>query len=221
MQYFTTDFVDFFKELSQNNHKEWFHSQKKRYEGSVKNPFLHFLDDFIKEIQKHDKTLEITPKDCVLRINRDIRFAKDKSPYNLHYTAFVSNGGKKDKSIPGIFLRFSPESVGIMGGCFGPDKNQLAAIRATIADDITEFRKIISDKNFVANFGEIKGDLNKRIPKDLKAIVEKEPLILHKQFYFVAKRAPELISSATLLAELMEYWKAGRGVNEYFYNCIK
>ena len=103
MQYFTEDFINFFKELAANNHKEWFHENKKRYESSVKKPFTVFVGKMIEEIQKVDADLMIEPKDCILRINRDIRFSKDKTPYNLHYTAFISRGGKKDKSIPGFF----------------------------------------------------------------------------------------------------------------------
>ena len=106
MKYFTSDFVEFFKDLAKNNQKEWFHENKKRYEASIKNPFTLFLKDLIAEIQKFDSELHIEPKDCILRINRDVRFSKDKTPYNLHYTAFISKGGKKDKSIPGFFLRF-------------------------------------------------------------------------------------------------------------------
>lgn len=117
MKYFTDDFAKFFKDLAKNNHKEWFHENKKRYESSVKYPFTLFLKDLITEIQKFGTALDIEPKDCILRINKDIRFSKDKTPYNLHYTAFISKDGKKDKSIPGLFLRFSPEEIGIMACC--------------------------------------------------------------------------------------------------------
>jgi len=107
------------------------------------------LGDLITEIRKFDSSLMIEPKDCVLRINKDIRFSKDKSPYNLHYTAFVSKEGRKDKSIPGIFLRFSPEMVGIMGGCFGPSKQQLEKIRMTISANPKRLRKLLENEDFV------------------------------------------------------------------------
>lgn len=220
MQYFTEDFVAFFKELASDNHKEWFHAHKKRYETSVKKPFEVFLGDLITEIQKYDSTVQIEPKDCVLRINRDIRFSKDKSPYNLHYTAFVSKGGRKDKSIPGIFLRFSPEMVGIMGGCFGPSKEQLEKIRKTISNDPKEFRKLLENKDFVQKFGEIKGDTMKRIPKEWKSAHKIEPLIAHKQFYFVAEESPNLITSESLIAELMGYWKIMQPLNKYLTKAI-
>ncbi len=220
MQYFTEDFNAFFKELASNNHKEWFHANKKRYETSIKNPFTIFLGIMIKEIQKYDADLHIEPKDCILRINRDIRFSKDKSPYNLHYTAFISKGGRKDKNIPGIFLRFSPELVGIMGGCFGPSKEQLEKIRKAIVRNPSEFRELIENKDFVQKFGEIKGEKMKRIPKEWKEACEKEPLIANKQFYFVGEEAPGLITSETLVGELMNYYKIMRPVNEYLTKAI-
>ncbi|MBW1294121.1 DUF2461 domain-containing protein [Aquimarina litoralis] len=221
MPYFTHDFVTFFEELEQNNHKEWFHANKKRYEQSVKKPFEIFVSRMIQEIQKFDAALQIEPKDCILRINRDIRFSDDKSPYNIHYTAFISKGGRKDKSIPGLFLRFSPVMVGIMGGCFGITKEQLHNLRTTMSQDISEFRKLIDNEHFVQRFGEIKGRALKRIPKEWKETYEKEPLIANKQFYFVGEESPSLLTSESLIEELMEYWKVMRPVNEYLTKAIR
>ncbi|EZH71872.1 hypothetical protein ATO12_05710 [Aquimarina atlantica] len=221
MHYFTEDFVTFFKELAKNNHKEWFHENKKRYETSIKKPFEVFVDSMIKEIQKLDPTLQVEPKDCVLRINRDIRFSKDKSPYNLHYTAFISSGGRKDKSIPGIFLRFSPEMVGIMGGCFSPSKEQLYKIRTKISKSPNTFRNLLEEKSFVQKFGEIRGETMKRIPKEWQDACKKESLIANKQFYFVGEEAPGLISSNVLVKEMMAYWQTMRPVNEYLSKAIQ
>ncbi len=220
MQYFTEDFVAFFEELAKNNHKDWFHAHKKRYESSIKKPFEVFVGELIQEIQKHDADLQIAPKDCILRINKDIRFSKDKSPYNLHSTAFISKGGRKDKSIPGVFLRFSPEMIGIMGGCFGPSKEQLHNLRTAINKNPNALRKLLANKDFVQKFGEIRGEQMKRIPKEWKELCEKEPLIANKQFYFVAEEAPDLITSTSLIKEIMAYWKTMRPVNEYLTKAI-
>ncbi|WP_160114129.1 DUF2461 domain-containing protein [Aquimarina sp. AU119] len=221
MHYFTEDFVAFFKDLAKNNHKDWFHENKKRYEASIKKPFEVFVGKLIEEIQQYDTNIVIQPKDCMLRINRDIRFSKDKSPYNLHYTAFISREGRKDKSIPGIFLRFSPEMIGIMGGCFGPSKEQLNKIRTTINKDATTFRSLLEHADFVQKFGEIRGETMKRIPKEWQEVCKKEPLIANKQFYFVGEEASGLISSENLLEEIMEYWHTMRPVNEYLLKAIQ
>ena len=221
MKYFTSDFVEFFKDLAKNNHKDWFHENKKRYETSVKNPFTSFLENLITEIQKFDKELNVEPKDCVLRINRDVRFSKDKSPYNLHYTAFISGGGRKDKSIPGLFLRFGPEEIGIMAGCYGVTKEQLLGIRNTIKADLDGFKNVYSNKKLISKFGAIQGDEHKRIPKEFQLTYEKEPLIAKKQFYVVTMRETSLLMTNKLVDEIMSYWHAAMPMNEYLSNAIK
>jgi len=220
MQYFTKDFLDFFKELSANNHKEWFHENKKRYETSVKRPFLTFLQDLFVEIKKQDKEFKVEAKNCIARINRDIRFSKDKTPYNLYYTGFAGRGGKKKKDIPGIFLRFGPEETAIMGGCYLPSKEQLFGIRKAIGTDITAFRTLIEDNEFVAKFGNVLGEEHKRIPAEFRDAYKKEPLIAKKQFYYLARKEPELILSSNLIDELMLYWHTARPLNEYFIKAI-
>jgi uncharacterized protein (TIGR02453 family) len=172
-------------------------------------------------MQEQGSDLLVAPKDCVLRINRDIRFSKDKSPYNLHYTAFISKGGRKDKSIPGLFLRFSPETIGIMGGCFSPSKEQLYKIRTAIHTSHDTFMNVLGNKDFVQKFGEIKGDKMKRIPKEWQEACKKEPLIANKQFYFVGEESPSLISSEILIEELMKYWEVMRPMNDYLSKAIQ
>ena len=149
MAHFDQDFIDFFRELAKNNNREWFNDNKKRYEKSVKKPFAAFVAEMIGRIQQKDQEVQVQPKDCILRINRDIRFSKDKTPYNLHLTAIISPAGRKDKSIPGFFFRFGPEQIDIMGGCYGPSKEQLAALRGAIAENGAAFKKVIGAKAFV------------------------------------------------------------------------
>ncbi len=221
MNYFDRDFLSFFEELRVNNSKDWFDQHRKRYFLSVKEPFEAFLQDLIDEIRKYDKNLVVQPKDCLLRINRDIRFSKDKTPYNTHYTAFVSRGGRKDKSIPGLFLRFSPDKVGIMGGCYRPSKGQLHSLRTTIARDIEGFRAVVSEDSFASKFGQLQGEEHKRIPKEFQAIHLQEPLIARKQFYFMTELSPGLILGPGLLPEMMEYWHAARPVNEYLIKAMQ
>ncbi len=214
-KYFTNDYVKFFKDLKSNNNKEWFHSQKKRYAESVKIPFANFVSDLIEAVQKHEPEIQVLPKDCISRINRDIRFAKDKTPYNLNLNAFVSKGGKKDKSVPGLFVRLAHDMVGIMGGCYGPDKEKLGKIRQAIIDNPKEFNQLISRKAFKEKFGEIEGEKMKRIPKDLREAAEKQALILNKNFYYMASEKASLISSDKLMKTLMDHYKIMKPLNDF------
>ena len=210
MAYFTTDFLDFFKELAPNNNKDWFDENRARYHENIKKPFEDFVTAVINEMRKTDKTLKITYKDCIFRINRDIRFAKDKSPYKLNRSAFVSNMGKKEKAIPGLYFELSPEHARIYTGVYQPDKEQLQALREEIAENQKEFRKIISDKKFKKLFGEIKGDKNVRLPKELQEVAEKEPLIYNKQFYVFTTFPPEEILKAGFEKKIVDTYKIAK-----------
>ena len=80
MTYFSTDYLEFFKELAANNNKEWFDRNRKRYESVVRDPFKTFIGQLISEIAKSDSAFDIESKDAIFRINSDIRFSKDKTP---------------------------------------------------------------------------------------------------------------------------------------------
>jgi uncharacterized protein (TIGR02453 family) len=221
MKYFNKNFGDFFVRLAANNNKDWFHTHKKDYETFVKIPFENFVSQLIEEISKHENLGTIQAKQCISRINKDIRFSKDKSPYNLHLNAFITPFGSKDKSYPGLFIRFAPHMVGIMGGCYCPSKEQINAIRNYITDNLLAFENLYSNKSFFEKFGNIKGDTLKRIPVELKEISKLEKLILNKQWYIVAERGPELLLSENLLEEVMEYYFTAKPINDFFKQAIK
>ncbi|MCX2681321.1 DUF2461 domain-containing protein [Galbibacter sp. EGI 63066] len=221
MKYFDKNFSDFFVQLATNNNKEWFHAHKKDYETFVKIPFENFVTQLILEISKHESLGNIQAKQCIGRINRDIRFSKDKSPYNLHLNAFISPYGSKDKSFPGLFLRFAPDMVGIMGGCYRPSKEQTSAIRNHIKNNLSEFEDCYSNNFFYEKYGDIKGETIKRIPVEFKEISKLEKLILNKQWFFVAERTPELVLSENLLPDIMEYYFAAKPLSEFFKKALK
>ena len=145
MTYFTQDYLDFFLEFENNNNKEWFHDNKKRYETSVKKPILTFVEDLIQEMQKHDPEINPNPKKCINRINRDIRFSKDKTPYNTHVWAHIMKGTKEDPYL-GIAFRFSGKASGIMSGYFQPSKERMMDIRTKISLNLEEFQSLKSNK---------------------------------------------------------------------------
>ena len=133
MKYFTKKFTQFFIDLAPNNNKEWFDVNRKRYEIDVKKPFEIFISDLLERAKEVDTTIMISYKEAIFRINKDVRFSKDKEPYKLNRSAIISSVGTKDKSIPGLYLEITPEEVGIYGGLYMPDKNQLHRVREEIA----------------------------------------------------------------------------------------
>lgn len=219
---FTPDFLNFFIELAPNNNKDWFDQNRSRYEKNVKEPFKYFVQQLITEFSKIDpKFKETEPKDCIFRINRDIRFSKDKSPYKLQVSAVISPEGKKSRAIDGIYIELTPEHVRVYGGVYEVDKDDLQSIREGIAKNLNEFRKLISNQDFRKVFGELRGEKNKVLPKELKNAGEQEPLMYNKQWYFFTEFDPEIILEQDLIRRVIEVYKVARPVEQFFNRFIK
>lgn len=220
MAYFKPDYLEFFKELAGNNHKEWFDIHRKRYEQSVKIPMQVFVKDLILTLNRFDKEIQIEPKDAIFRINRDIRFSKDKSPYKLHSSAVISKYGKKDKSYPGLYIELGPEYFGIYGGLYMPDSKEIQDIRTYIADHQKEFSALINEADFIDKYGEIKGEKNQRIPKEFTKIAEEIPLIMNKQWYYFAHLDPETILGEDLIDIVVDYYSSAKGMRAFLTKAI-
>lgn len=221
MTYFSADFLKFFRELAANNNRDWFQDNKKRYEESVKKPFHAFVGEAIAQIHKKDKTFLLQPSDAIFRINRDIRFSKDKSPYKLNTSAIISREGRKDHSYPGLYIELGPEKLAMAGGSYEPDKDLVYNIREAIAADPRAFRRIISKAAFTKYCGEIRGEVNKVIPAEFREVAEKEPLIRNKQFYFWKEHPAKVITSNDLMPLFLETWNASKEYNDFLLRCAE
>lgn len=178
----TQKYITFFKGLEKNNNLEWFHGHKKEYEKDVKGPFLTLLENLIPEIEKLEPMISSNPKDALFRINRDVRFSKDKTPYNTLLKAGFSPGGKKSK-LPGFYLGISAEKVHVGGGLFTINGPDLKSIRTLISENTEEFTQIVNSEAFITTFQDLKGEQARRLDKSLQPILEKTSYIANKQFY--------------------------------------
>ncbi len=222
MAFFKHEFLDFFIELAPNNNKDWFDLNRKRYEDFVKEPFKKFVTHIISKLAENDPSFsELEAKDCIFRINRDVRFTKDKIPYKMMVSAVVAPNGKKSKAVNGVYFELGPEHLRIYGGVYEIDKEDLLIVREAIAKDIPKFQKAYLNPEFVEVFGELRGDKNKIIPKDLKEAANKEPLIFNKHWYFYTTFKPETILDDNLDEIILNCYKAGRPVELYFNELIK
>ena len=215
--YFNQEFTNFFKGLAAHNDRDWFQDHKKTYEKEVKKPFQQLVSDLLSATRS-----KALVKDCVFRINRDIRFSKDKSPYQLHVSAVISDGGRKDMQIPGLYLQLSAVELHIGGGMYMPEKDNLLKIRKAIIADPARFERLLKNKNFVQHFETIKGDRNKILPKEVKGLADDNPWVYNKQFYFMTEYADEKIPlRKDLLAFILEHHAAGQEFNAYFAEIIR
>lgn len=157
--------LEFLSKLSKNNNKEWFDKNRSSYELAKVN-FKEFVNELIISTAKFDSSIKhLEAKDCIFRINRDVRFSKNKAPYKNNFGVSISPGGKKSFSA-GYYLQLQPGSSFIAGGMWMPPTPQINAIRQEIDYNTVEFKKIIGNKEFKKYFGQLSDeDKLKTVPK--------------------------------------------------------
>jgi uncharacterized protein (TIGR02453 family) len=140
--YFGEDTFAFLRELKRNNDRDWFNANKDRYEESVKEPFLQFINDVGPALRTVSRNLVADPRPVggsMFRIHRDIRFSKDKSPYKTHIGAHFPLG--RGTAAPGYYFHLEPEECFVAGGLWMPEAGALQSIRERIAKRPTEWKK--------------------------------------------------------------------------------
>ena len=213
--YFTEAYLHFFMALAPNNHKEWFDQNRSAYQSDVKAPFEAFVTDLISALKQEDDLGALTASECIFRINKDVRFSKDKTPYKLQMSALITKGGRKQMQHAGLYIEIGPEFLSIYSGFYMPEKPQLLSIRQKIASNPAEFAKIIGMKDFRKSFGEVQGEKSKLLPPDLKAAAQLQPLIYNKQYYLLHKSDAGIILKPGLLNYVLVHYRAARPFNRF------
>lgn len=219
MAWFKEDYLHFFMDLASNNHRDWFHREKDRFEAVVKKPFLLFMEALMSEVVKTDRRLVTDPAKTLFRINRDIRFSKDKSPYKLHMSAVLSPEGKKDPGPAAFYLQFGVENLMLAGGLYSPTPFETSNVRRSMAMDQLDWERVLSHKGFKDYYGEIQGEQLKKRPKELADIQADFPDLYRKQWYFQAILDTEKqLTRADLLEHTLQHFQAGYPVFEKLYH---
>ncbi len=146
--------LKFLAQLKKHNNKPWFDAHRMQYEAAKIN-FSNFIQLVIDGMQKTDTTLAgITPKDCLFRINRDIRFSKDKTPYKTAMGASIKRGGRKS-AFAGYYFHLEPGNSFIGGGLWLPEAAALKNMRQEIDYNQKEFEAIRKEKSFKKTYGDL------------------------------------------------------------------
>jgi len=220
MQYFSIKTQKFLGDLEINNNRDWFNENKIRFKEDVELPFEKFISDLIEALKKLNPNLNISAKDAIFRIYRDIRFSKDKTPYKIHMSAIISQGARKDYTSPGMYIELKANEIRLYFGVYEPDSKSLLKLRTYIADHTTELNKLISSTKFKDTFGEIKGEKSKVIPKEFKAIGEQQNLIYNKAFYFFTVLEENWIASSKLVNEVIRVYKLAQPINDFLAEAL-
>jgi uncharacterized protein (TIGR02453 family) len=168
--------LKFLTQLKKNNNKPWFDAHRAQYEAA-RIDFSNFIQLVIQALQKSDTTITgLTSKDCLFRINRDIRFSKDKTPYKANFGASIKRGGRKS-GFAGYYFHLEPGQSFIGGGLWMPEAPALKNMRQEIDYNWEEFQDILKEKKFKATYKDLyKGAdvslsvMPKGYPKDHEAI---------------------------------------------------
>ena len=203
-----TTTIKFLKELKKNNNREWFDVNRKLYENA-KADFLNLVNEILHEMQLKDISLQgLEPKQCVFRINRDVRFSKDKSPYKSNMGASFNKGGKKSM-LAGYYFQLEPGGSFIAGGIWMPPAPELKNVRQEIDYNFDEFQKIISSKKFVAQFGDIdKTQALSRSPKGYDEANEAIEYLKLKSFIAHLHVADEALIQKDLVKKIITAFDA-------------
>lgn len=143
--------VSFLKKLAKNNNKPWFDANRAVYQDA-RTDFAAFIDQLIEEHGKSDPQIaHLAAKDCMFRINRDIRFSKNKTPYKKNFAASINRGGKKS-IYAGYYFHLEPGNSFTGGGIWMPMPDETRKIRQEIDYNWADFKKIIGSAKFKAAF---------------------------------------------------------------------
>ena len=220
MKYLNPAFFKFLDGLAKNNNKEWFDQNRATYEEEVKKPFRNLVEALTEKLAKDLPEINREVSKSIFRINRDIRFAKDKSPYKNHVAAVFSRKGTQDLDYPGFYIHFGSKEIRVGGGKYDVSKEQLAKIRQEIFYNNDAFKKIINEKNFKAYYGTIQGEKNKVLTPEYKEFAKEQPLIANKQFYYMGKLKKEDVLSKDFDKIVLKYFKAASKFNEFMMHAI-
>lgn len=206
------DTLLFLEALAANNVREWFEANRSRYEKAHEN-MIAFAEQLLTEMQKHDQIVHASGKRTLMRIYRDVRFSKDKSPYKNYW----GGGLKRDtlKLRGGYYFHIQPSHSFVGGGFWGPNKEDLLRIRQEIAADDEPLREIIADKDFQKMFGTIEGDTVKTAPKGFSRDHPAIDLIRHKQFVVRRSFTDEQVISDTFVQEVVQTYLNMRPFFDY------
>ena len=201
---FQKDSFQFLKDLQKNNNRDWFTEHKPTFtkiQSQVKELFLEMQLN----LENHDEIEKMK----IYRIYRDVRFSKDKTPYNPRFAVSFSRLGKELRG--GYFLQIKPGETLLGGGFWQPEKEDLHRIRKEIEQDASEFRDILKDKEYIKYFdGKFGGDELKSAPRGFDKEHQDIDLLRKKGFIAIRNFTDTEVLSPNFLPELDKSFKALR-----------
>jgi uncharacterized protein (TIGR02453 family) len=205
---FSNEAVKFLRRLKRHNDRVWFDERKAVYERELKAPMLAVIGEVNAAMVEFAPMHVRPPQKIMMRIYRDIRFAKDKRPYKTHVSAWWVRDGLEKTSGGGFYFQVSPEEVVIAAGVYMPEREQLLAIRRHLAEHHAEFRRLMKGKRLRSLMEENDGVALTRAPKGFPEDHPAIDLLKNRQWGVSVRLPGERATKATLVKDVVERFKA-------------
>ncbi|MDB5203057.1 MAG: hypothetical protein JWQ27_2466 [Ferruginibacter sp.] len=213
--------LKFLAKLEKNNDRSWFEANRPAWEN-VKEAFIQFTDELVKTIAQFDPPIgELQAKQCIFRINRDVRFSKDKRPYKNHVSAYFNKGGKKANGA-GYYVHIEPGRCFAAAGIWMPPPADLARIRQEIDYNFEEWRSLLENKNFKK---QIPAGLEstEKLVRPPKGYTEDDPAIEYlKMKSFIASRSftDEEVTTPGFLQKVGKMLEATKPLSDFLNRAL-
>jgi uncharacterized protein (TIGR02453 family) len=202
--------LSFLQDLSNNNNKPWFDEHRDKY-LEAKKEIENFTVTLIEKFGAIDPSISnLEAKECLFRINRDVRFSKDKSPYKTNFGISINPGGKKS-ALAGYYIHIEPGKSFVGGGLWMPMPEQLGKIRQEIDYNLEQFEDLIKDSAFINQYGSLNGGKEislTRVPKGYEADNAAAEYLKLKSFTATKELKDETIHSPNLVEDCIAACKA-------------
>ena len=202
----------FLKNLSKNNDRDWFLENKDTYLKAQANALL-FFDALIMKMNTHDAIQTTSGKEALYRIYNDVRFSKDKSPYNPRFAGYLKR--QKPELRGGYTLWIAPGNSRLRCGFSYPNPEDLKRIRFDISHNYLEWKKLLNVKSIKNTFGEMQGDKVKTAPKGFPKDDPAIDLLRYKQFWFEHRFTDKEVIDPDFLNTVNKTFKAIRPFFDY------
>jgi uncharacterized protein (TIGR02453 family) len=219
---FNAETVAFLEELSRNNNREWFNENKSRYEELVLDVALRFIQsmqDPLAEIAPHFVAQATRMGGSLMRVYRDTRFSKNKTPYKTNIGIQFRHERAKDVHSPGYYVHISPEEVFIGVGMWRPDSDALRGIRERIAAKPAEWKRTVGDAGFKRRFS-LGGEVLTRPPRGYDKDHECIDDIKRKSFIAVQNLAVEDCLSPQFQRKVENTFQAGTPYMQFLCKAV-
>ncbi len=169
--------IQFLTKLKKSNSREWFNEHRNEYDAAKEN-FIELVNQILSQARQFDQDISVlTYKDCIFRINRDVRFSKNKDPYKNNMAAYFVKGGKKSW-LAGYYFHCEPGGKSFIGGgLYGGEPDQIKKVRQEIDYNWEAFKGILNNKTFKKTFGDLSREEGMSLIREPKGYEKDNPAI--------------------------------------------